>query len=144
MATPLHTPVESHLHAILDAADVVHRRLGPSWGRSVYLAVLEIVLADRGVATARCSLPIEQTGAGRTRRQEGLLCDRETWVHVAGDLLAATAVSPTLQAARFERAVLLQFTTTGVESRVLTRDGAAAEGAEPGSQTAAAAAAAGC
>jgi hypothetical protein len=128
MATPLITPIETQVHAILDAANVVHRRLGPGWDRSIYLAVLEIVLVDRGVATARCSLPLVRTGP---RRQEGLLCDRETWVHVEGRVFAAAEIRPALRLARVDHAVLLQFTRTAVEFRVVFDRGAADQESAP-------------
>ena len=123
MGASLLAPLETQVSAILDAAHVVHRRLGSGWEKSVYLQVLEIVLVDRGVATAHCSLPIVRSGATRATRREGLLCDRKTWVYVEGGFLSAPELRPALLVTRIDHAVLLRLTTTGVEFRIVYRDG---------------------
>lgn len=123
MGASLLAPLETQVSAILDAAHVVHRRLGSGWEKSVYLQVLEIVLVDRGQATARCSLPIVRSGATRATRREGLLCDRKIWVYIEGGFLSAQEIRPALLLARMTHAVLLRITSTGVEFRVVYRDG---------------------
>lgn len=129
METCLPAPTENRVQAILEAAYGVHRRLGAGWGGSICLTVLEIVLANRGVATVRCSLSVGR--AGRVSRQEGLLCGRGTWVHVEGRVLFAAEVTRALGVARIERGVLLQFTPTRVEFRVLFPEGTVSEGPRP-------------